>query len=52
MNPFDHARALRAMAWRKPGQGFDFGFNDNLILLSNKGTLNSFCYTSTYNFLQ
>ena len=25
-NPFDQARAPRAMAWRKPGQGFDFGF--------------------------
>ena len=48
MNPFDHARAPRAMAWRKTGQGFDFGFNGNSVLLSNKGTLNSF----TYNFLQ
>ena len=26
INPFDQARAPRAMAWRKPGQGFDFGF--------------------------
>ena len=26
MNPFDHARALRAMVWRKPGQGLDLGF--------------------------
>ena len=26
MNPFDQARAPRAMAWRKAGQGFDFGF--------------------------
>ena len=28
MNPFDQARAPRAMAWRKPGQGFDFGFTE------------------------
>ena len=27
MNPFDLARASRAMAWRNPGKGFDFGFN-------------------------
>ena len=26
MNPFDQARAPRAMMWRKPGQGLDFGF--------------------------
>ena len=26
MNPFDQAIAPRAMAWRKPAQGFDFGF--------------------------
>ena len=26
MNPFDQARAPRAMVWRKPGQGLDFGF--------------------------
>ena len=26
MNPFDQARAVRAMAWRKSGQGFDFSF--------------------------
>ena len=26
MNPFDHARAPRAMVWRKPGQGLDLGF--------------------------
>ena len=26
MNPFDQARARRAMMWRKPGQGLDFGF--------------------------
>ena len=26
LNPFDQARAPRAMTWRKPGQGFDFGF--------------------------
>ena len=52
MNPFHHARPTRAMAWRKPGQGFDFGFTGNSILSSNEGTLNSFCYTSTYNFLQ
>ena len=26
MNPFDQARAARAMTWRKPGQGLDFGF--------------------------
>ena len=26
MNTFDQATAPRAMAWRKPGQGFDFGF--------------------------
>ena len=26
MNPFDQARAPRAMAWRKSRQGFDFGF--------------------------
>ena len=25
-NPFDQARAPRGMAWRKPGQGLDFGF--------------------------
>ena len=25
-NPFDQARAPRAMIWRKPGQGLDFGF--------------------------
>ena len=25
-NPFDQARAPRAMAWRKPGQGLDLGF--------------------------
>ena len=26
MNPFDQARAPRAMVWRKHGQGLDFGF--------------------------
>ena len=26
MNPFDQDRTRRAMAWRNPGQGFDFGF--------------------------
>ena len=26
INPFDQARAPRAIAWRKPGQGFDFCF--------------------------
>ena len=26
MNPFDQVRAPRAMVWRKPGQGLDFGF--------------------------
>ena len=26
MNPFDQARSPRAMTWRKPGEGFDFGF--------------------------
>ena len=26
MNPFDQTRAPRAMVWRKPGQGLDFGF--------------------------
>ena len=26
MNPFDQTRASRAMVWRKPGQGLDFGF--------------------------
>ena len=26
MNPFDQTRAPRAMALKKPGQGFDFGF--------------------------
>ena len=26
MNPFDQARSPRTMAWRKPGQGFDFCF--------------------------
>ena len=25
-NPFDQARSPRAMAWRKPGPGLDFGF--------------------------
>ena len=35
MNPFDQARAPRAMAWRKPGQGFDFGFTGKG---SHKGT--------------
>ena len=26
INPFYEARAPRAMVWRKPGQGLDFGF--------------------------
>ena len=26
ITPFEQARAPRAMAWRKPGQGIDFGF--------------------------
>ena len=26
MNPLDQTRAPRAMVWRKPGQGLDFGF--------------------------
>ena len=26
MSPFDQATAPRAMAWGKPGRGFDFGF--------------------------
>ena len=29
INPLDQARASRALAWRKPGQGFDFGFTGN-----------------------
>ena len=35
MNPFDLARAPRAMVWRKPGQGLGFGFTAKG---SHKGT--------------
>ena len=45
MNPFDRARAPRAMAWRKPGQGFDFGFTGKG---SHEGTVAHFIVAIAY----
>ena len=37
MNPFNQARAPRAMAWRKSGQGFNFGFIGKEITKRHRG---------------
>ena len=42
MNPFDQARAPRAMAWKNPGQRFDFGFNGKGNHEGTEGTVAHF----------
>ena len=48
MNPFDQARASRAMAWRKPGQGFDFGFTGKGSHEGTGGTVAHFMAAIAY----
>ena len=48
MNPFDQARAPRAMAWRKPGQGFDFGFTGKGSHEGTGGTVAHFMAAIAY----
>ena len=48
MNPFDQARAPRAMAWRKPGQGFDFGFTGKGSHEGTGGTVAHFMTAIAY----
>ena len=47
MNPFDQARAPRAMAWRKPGQGLDFGFTAKGRHEGTGGSVAHFMETTT-----
>ena len=39
MNLFDQARAPRALSWKKPGQGFDFGFTEKQVMKAQEGLL-------------
>ena len=48
MNPFDQARASRAMTWRKPGQGFDFGFTGKESHEGTGGTVAHFMAEIAY----
>ena len=48
MNPFDQARAPRDMAWRKPGQGFDFGFTGKGSHEGTGGTVAHFMAAIAY----
>ena len=48
MNPFDQARASRAMAWRKPGQGFDFSFTGKGSHEGTGGTVAHFMAATAY----
>ena len=48
MNPFDQARAPRAMASRKPGQGFDFGFTGKGSHEGTGGTVAHFMAAIVY----
>ena len=48
MNLFDHARAPRAMAWRKPGQGFDFSFTGKGSHEGTGGTVAHFMAAIAY----
>ena len=42
MNPFDQVRAPRAMVWRKPGEGLDFGFTAKGSHEGTKGSVAHF----------
>ena len=48
MNPSDQARAPRAMAWRKPGQGFDFGSTGKGSHESTGGNVSNFMAATAY----
>ena len=48
MNPVDQVRAPRAMAWRKPGQGFDFGFTGKECHEGTGGTVAHFMAAIAY----
>ena len=48
MNPFDQARAPKAMAWRKPGQGFDLGFTGKRSHEGTGGTVAHFMAAIAY----
>ena len=48
MNRFEQARAPRAMAWRNPGQGFDFGFTGKGSHEGTGGTVAHFTAAVAY----
>ena len=48
MNSFDQARAPRAMTWRKPGKGFDFGFTGKGSHETTGGTVADFMAAIAY----
>ena len=48
MNTFNQARAPRVMAWRKPGQGFDFGFTGKGSHEGTGGNVAHFMAAITY----
>ena len=48
MNPFDQASAPRAMAWRKPAQGLDFGFTGKESHEGTGGNIAHFMAATAY----
>ena len=48
INPFDQDRAPRAMVWRKPGEGLDFGFTARGAHEVTGGSMADFMAAITY----
>ena len=47
-NPFKQARAPKAMAWKRPGEGFDFGFTKKGSQKDTGGTVAQFMTVIAY----
>ena len=51
-NPFDQIRAPKAMAWRRPDQGLDFGFTVKGSHKETGGSVAYFMHTIAYGKVQ